>query len=377
MSWILNEEGLSYNNRWVEGEYSSFVNKVSLKTSSNGVYAAVCNIHSFYVDVYIVKKADDGKECPTYLYSLRRNTYKTKDTDFLFEFFTSPSEPSKTLFIFNLNHGVISVCDAHTGQEVHTDYQDDKFITSYKIIEEYKQQYLYIEGWYWASKFFTALYDINHLLTTPLYKGIILDTDVQNVKSDYHIRMKDDEDRIQILPTIHPFNTFYDVKDFVTNHKSIKDFAECVKSTEQLINTIDNLAHRLCDSESQNNDLMFVGNARSKLLAIITKPLDAHFDDLITLKCIDYTGTFKDTSTITKCLATSFPYDDKSFKYLIPRLLSNGFVRFNMSEIALVLTIQRQSTKVKININQKLKRVAGEQHIYEVDPNEPCAIHIE
>lgn len=376
-SWRLDEEGLSFNNNWVEGEYGSFANNLSLKTSPNGIYAAVCNIHSFYVDVYTINKAEDGKEYPRYLYSLRRNTYKTKGTDFLFEFFTSPVEPSKTLFIFNLNHGTISVCDAQTGQELHKDCQEDKFITHYRIIEEYKQQYLYIEGWYWSPKFFTALYDINHLLTTPSYKSIILDTDVKDVKSEYHIRMKDNEDKIQILPTNHPFNTFYDIKDFMTNHKYVKDFQECVKSTEQLINNKDNLAHRLCAEESQENDLMFIGNARSRLSAIIAKPLEAHLDDLIILKCVDNKGTCNDTSTIAKCLVNSITYDDKTFKYLVPRLLSNGFTRFSMNEIALVLTLQRQSTKVKININQKLKRVAGEQHIYEVDINEPCAIRVE
>lgn len=375
-SWKLDEYGLSYNDHDAETDYDD-VNSLKLKVSPNGLYAAVCNIHSYYSDFYKLETGTDNNQYPKYMYSLRRNTYRTEGTDYILEFFTSPVDATQTLFIFNLVHGNISVCDVETGKEIHTDCNEDKFITSYKLITECKQHYLYIEGWYWGPIFFTALYKINDLLTIPSYKSILLDSDLHDAKSDSRIRLNNDDDAIDILPTENPFNTRYSILEYVNNHEAIADFARCVTTTEMIINNKDNLLHKIC--ETVDTDVVFVGNARARLAAMVTKPLDKFISDLVTFKCVDNSNfkQSKDTFHITECFAKSIQYGDVSLRYLIPRTIGHGFTRFARSEISLVLNLERQGSKVKISIEQKMKRIAGEQHIYEVDNNEPCYIKVE
>lgn len=374
--WKLDEYGLRYNDHEAETDYDH-VHKLKLKVSPNGLYAAVCNIHSYYTDFYKLQTDDDSIQYPKYMYSLRRNTYRTEGTDYLLEFFTSPVDATQTLFIFNLEHGNISVCDVETGKVLHTDCNEDKFLTSYKMLTEYKQHYLYIEGWYWGPVFFTALYKIHDLLTTPSYQSILLDSDLYDAKTDRHIRLNKDDDMIDILPTDNPFNTRYSIVEYVNNHQAITEFARCVTRTEMIINSKDNLLHKIC--ETVDTDVVFVGNARARLIAMVTKPLDKGFSDLVTFKCMDRSNfnQSKDPFHIAQCFAKPIQYSDESLKYLIPRVLAHGFTRFARSGVSLVLNLERQGSKVKITIDQKFKRIVGEQHIYEVDNDEPCYIKVE
>lgn len=368
-SWSLENGELSYKDISIECDYDDTNDNLILKVSPNGQYAAVCNIHSYYADFYKVVHSD-GEEYPKYMYSLRRNTYRSKGTDYLLEFFTSPVDNSKTVFIFNTNHGTISVCDAESGQELHTDCEEDKFITSYRIIKEIGQYYMYVEGWFWNPVFFTTLYKISDLLTTPSYKSTILAKDLYDAKSESCIRLSKDDDMIDILPSNNPFNTRYDILDYMINHQAIQEFARCVTTTEMIINNKDSLLHKICEMTDAN--VVFVGKAHATLQAIITKPLESTFNDLITLKC-----TNKDTGHIAHCFAKPITYNDVSLKYLIPRMLHHGFTRYTQSEISFVLCLNRQGSKVKITVDQKLKRVIGEQHIYEVDNDAPCNIKVE
>lgn len=376
-SWSLEDGELSYKDTSIECDYDTSDNFI-LKVSPNGQYAAVCNIHTYYADFYKVVPSK-GEEYPKYMYSLRRNTYRSKGTDYLLEFFTSPEDNSKTVFIFNTNHGTISVCDAETGRELHTDCEEDKFITSYRLIKECGQYYLYLEGWIWNPVFFTTLYKISDLLTTPSYKSITLDVDPYNAKSESCIRLSKEDDMIDILPPDNPFNTRYGILEYMTNHRAIQDFARCVKTTEMIINNKDNLLHKICEMTDEN--VIFVGMAQATLSAIITQPLQAQLTDLITFKCINNeksdNNDSKNKGHIAHCFAKSINYNDVSLKYLIPRMLYHGFTRYTQGEISFVLCLNRQGSKIKITVDQKLKKVVGEQHIYEVDNDVPCNIKVE
>lgn len=379
MTWKLDTSGLSYNGLQVASEYNNLeLDSLVLKTSPDNTYAAVCNKDSFYADFYTITQADDGIKYPSYLYSLRRNTYRTEGTRFLLEFFPSPIVPTQTLFIFNMRHGVISVCDAESGQELHTDLEQDKFITTYKIIEEYRQPYLYVEGWYWGPKLFTSIYRIKDLLVTPFYDGIVLDTDRHNAKGEYHCRLTDSDnngDKIEGLPSDHPFNTKYGITDFITNHKAIKEYFASVKLTESFINNKDNLLHRLL----KVNDQYVVFNdhkAKRSLETLLSRPLQDDFNDLIVYQCVDKVGN--DVRTAVKCFSEDIIYVDTSFNYLVPRLIAKGSTRFTIPKLDIKLTLKRKDLSVQIKIKQTFRKlkVVGDQDIYEIDCNEPCYITV-
>jgi len=379
MSWKLDNSGLTYNGLQVASEYNSQEpNSLVLKTSPAGTYAAVCNKDSFYADIYNTTYAEDGTRYPSYLYSLRRNTYRTEGTKFLLEFFQSSTDPNQTMFIFNMRHGVISVCDAQSGQELHTDFEEDKFITTYKIIEEYKQSYLYIEGWFWGPKFFTSIYKIKDLLVTPAYRSIVLDTDDYNAKSEHHCRLNDIDDnneKIEGLPSDHPFNTRYGVTDFITNHKAIKDYFASVKLTEAVINNETNLLHKLLNTNDQY--VVFKDQkAKRSLDTLLSRPLLDDFNDLIVYECVDKVGN--DVKAAFKCFAEDITYLDTSFNYLVPRLIANGSTRFTVPKLDIKLTLKRNGVNVQIKMKQTFKKVKlyGDKDIYEVDRDEPCYITI-
>lgn len=109
------------------------------------------NPKDFYCDFFI-----DGQ----YAYTLRRNDYYPPE-EFLVEFFTRDSD-GKIVFIFNKKHGEISVCDPENGKTLHTEKNNDVFITSYTVLRGGK--YMYFEGWYWSPYFFSAIYDIQKLI---------------------------------------------------------------------------------------------------------------------------------------------------------------------------------------------------------------------
>lgn len=372
--WSLEKGELSYKHTSIECEYDTS-DSLILKVSPNGQYAAVSNIHTYYADFYKIVQCN-GEEYPKYMYSLRRNTYRSKGTNYLLEFFTSPVDNSKTVFIFNKNHGTLSVCDAETGQELHTDCEEDKFLTSYRLINEFGQYYLYLEGWFWNPVFFTTLYKISDLLTTPSYKSITLAVDPYNAKSESCIRLSKDDNMIDILPPNNPFNTRYGILEYMTNYQAIQDFARCVTITEMIINNKDNLLHKICEMTDAN--VVFVGKAHTTLSAIITQPLEGQLSDLITFNCINKeSNEDKNRGHIAHCFAKPIEYNDVSLKYLIPRMLYHGFTRYTQSEISFVLCLNRQGSKVKITVDQKLKKVVGEQHICEVDNDVPCNIKVE
>ena len=186
MSWTFEKGDLTYNGESIN-EYDDEDNEnLLLQVSPNEKYAAICNINKHYADFY-TKNAVDGYKY--YMYSLKRNTYRTENTDYVLEFFPSPVDKSKTLFIFNSDHGELGVYDADTGKQLHTDEQDDKFITSVKIVDD---KYLYMTGWYWAPIFFTSIYEINGLLTKTDYKPVVLDTGRDIPVSKEHIRLNSD-----------------------------------------------------------------------------------------------------------------------------------------------------------------------------------------
>lgn len=103
-----------------------------------------------------------------FLYSLNKNNYRTENDDFmLLEWFDHPTE-SKTVFLFNLEHGVISVIDADTGKELHHDAFSSVFISAYQMFDN--REYMYISGWCWGPFPVRCIYHIPTFLLTPVYK---------------------------------------------------------------------------------------------------------------------------------------------------------------------------------------------------------------
>lgn len=108
-----------------------------------------------------------------FLYSLKKNDYRTEDDDFvLLEWFDHPHDPSKTVFIFNLDHSVISVIDADTGKEIHQDKLFDVFISGYRMFDN--REYMYISGWFWSPLPVRCIYHIPTFLKTPDYEPVYI-----------------------------------------------------------------------------------------------------------------------------------------------------------------------------------------------------------
>jgi hypothetical protein len=107
-----------------------------------------------------------------YLYSLRRNGYRNSSI-FHFEFVKVGDE---VRIIFNLRHGQLSVLDALTGKELHSEAKSDKFFT--KLIRD--GHVLLMDGWIWQPIGIIQLYDISKLATTPNYKPIEISFDTDD-----------------------------------------------------------------------------------------------------------------------------------------------------------------------------------------------------
>lgn len=236
MTWSLNNGELLYNNSSINADYDD-VENLSLKVSHDGKYAAVCNINKYYADFYTANAKNDYKH---YMYSLKRNTYRTENTEYILEFFPSPSDANITLFIFNTDHGELGVYDAETGKQLHTDDLEDKFITSIKIVND---DYLHMTGWYWSPVFFTAIYNIKEFLSTPDYKSIVLDVDREIPLSDKHVRLNADND-IEIFTEGHPSHICISIDKFYTNHEVIMLKKEDWDFTQVLTSTTNNFLNR-------------------------------------------------------------------------------------------------------------------------------------
>jgi hypothetical protein len=376
MNWKLDSGVLTYNDNQIETVYNSHTNLV-LKVSPDGRFAAVCNISSYYADIY--KAVDDDqqqstKRYPKYFYSLRRNTYKTKGVKYLLEFFASPVEPSKTLFIFNLEHGKISVIDAETGREMHTDHFEDKFIIDYKIVYDKvtTKRFLYLDGWYWGPSYFTSLYDIDTLLTSANVESVKIECDVSPINEDNHFKLNKN-DEIEIFSRDSPHFKSYTVDYFFNNEETIRMYKNNVKLTNQITSNKNNMFHKLCYEE--NEGVTFNDNAKTVLHQLLSTPMSYSQSDIITCSCKGNRNSKELIQNLYK-LVENITLNDTNLNYLIPRILSQGYVqRFHqLSEIDMKISLERRNLSLNISIKQKMKLMAGNNTLYEVDAYEPCYI---
>lgn len=363
MTWTLKEGELLFNNSSINAEYDD-IEKLVLKTSHNGNFIAVCNINDYYADFYTSQAKDGYKH---YMYSLKRNTYRTENTEYILEFFQSPSNPNETLFIFNADHGELGVYDAETGRQLHTDDIEDKFITSIKIVDD---KFIHMTGWYWSPVFFTSIYNIKELLTVPEYKAVILDTDRDIPISDKHIRLNADND-IEIFSDGHPYHKCIPLDEFYKNHEKIIAEKEDWEFTKVLTSTKNNFIHRILSIDDIN--IEFLGKSRENLTYIVN-------DDnmLVNGECKGNNSGFNLKSNIY-LVAKEITISDENLNYLFPKLLFHGFYSnlHELKEINLTFTFTKQDISVKMIVYQKMKPMENKTCSYEVDENEPCRITLE
>jgi hypothetical protein len=105
-----------------------------------------------------------------YIFSLKRNGYRPPVEMFL-EFFKNGD---KTVFMFNLHHGVITIHNANTGEIIGCDKENDKFLMNWGFSNDKK--YMYLEGWWWNPIGFQAIYKIKDLLNIKEYDPEIIDS---------------------------------------------------------------------------------------------------------------------------------------------------------------------------------------------------------
>ena len=367
MTWKLQNDIFSYND--IEIDSYDDLKDIELRVSPDNKYAALCKIHDYYADFY---KVIDNE--PEYLYSLRRNTYRTEGTKYLLEFFTSPEDPNITLFIFNKEHGVISVCDAESGKTIHTDQPEDKFITDYKIIEN---EYIYLIGWYWSPIFFTALYKIKDLLKINEYECVKIDYEPIDSDKEFVFKL-DSNNIITFCNKNHKLYKEYSLDDFYENHETIIKINKDIELSENIINNKNNLFHKLCNENYSH--VNFTEDARQVLIDILSKELSYEDDDIIKATCVG-NKTGKDLSYHVRRFASNVTFDDKTLNYLIPKVLFHGFTKFrDLQEITMTLTLQRNKNVIKIAINQEMSLITEsieKNKMYEVDQTKPCYIVVQ
>jgi hypothetical protein len=116
--------------------------KLSLKTSPDGRFAIVYTSRWYCADVWM--KTDDGKI--SYLYSLKRCTYRTAGREMIVEFLTRRSD-GKMFLMFHKEHGQLAFLDPRTGSTIHSTANDDRFFNSITILDDERME---IDFWYWG-----------------------------------------------------------------------------------------------------------------------------------------------------------------------------------------------------------------------------------
>lgn len=371
MTWKLNQGMLYYNEFPVETSYDDYKD-IELKVSPDKKYAAICNIHDYYTDLYKVNYNDE----PEYLYSLRRNTYRTEGTKYLLEFFTSPKNPEDTLFIFNKEHGVISVCDAETGKTLHTDEPEDKFITDYKIIDN---KYIYLIGWYWTPIHFTALYKINDLLQHDGYQSVKIDHEPIDTDKEFVFKLNEDN-IITFCNKNHHLYKEFSLDDFYENHKTITKINKDIELCINIVNNKNNLFHKICNENYSHVE--FVNDARQVLLEMLNKELTYEENDIIRATCIG-NKTGSDLSYHLWKFASNVEFDDTTLNYLVPKVMTHGWTKkiASLTQITMTISMMRNDKTIKIVMNQELTLMPesylhhhSNYDLYEVDEKKPCYI---
>lgn len=367
--WKLDNTTLYYDGNSIEHDYDDDCNKdtdLVLKVSSNGKYAAICNIYNYYADFF---KAKSKHGEPEYMYSFKRNTYHTLGTDFVLEFFQAPSNPEDTLFIFNTRHGELSVYNAESGKEIHTDMVEDKIITSVTILND---EFMHMTGWYWNPVFFTSIYDIKKLLTTPDYEAVLLDTDLVDMPNkEKHFKIND-SNQIEIYADGHPFHSVYSLRKFHDEHEEIIQRRQDWEFTQDLSLNTTNLLHRLLISDDKY--VTYEGDGKNVLRSLLETQTE-----IVQCRCTN-NNTNNIASKYTYRIVDKCRYDDANLNYLVPRILFSGFCKNlqDTPEINLTFRFKKENKDVlTMTIRQHMSPMVGmssTKDYFEVDPTQPCYV---
>ena len=136
-----------------------------LKASKDNRYCAVYAENHLHCDFFEQMPPTNwpfnkGK----HLFTLKRNTYRMSDIGFIMEFLEHP-ETKETLFIFNPQHGELSLYNMK-GEKVKEGKANDEFFTSLTFIND---EYFLLNGWIWQPMSFFSIYNINKFITDPDY----------------------------------------------------------------------------------------------------------------------------------------------------------------------------------------------------------------
>ena len=322
-----------------------------------------------------------------YLYSLSRNNYRTEDDDvrkfLLLEWFEINNQ---VVHIFNINHSIISIINADTGQEIHHDNLYDVFITDYELFDN--REYLYLGGWFWTPLPVRVIYHIPTFLITPNYEPTYIECEENH------------QEKHGISGTIDLYGC-ETVKEFLNKKDAIFKNIEIKKSTE-LFNTHrsttndDTLLNIFCSANVKNEDIVFLDNSKEKLEKLLqTDQTEFYIEswgnisgkrlrqfDYILIKKIIYSDIILDNHL--EVYSRPMKCDTSNLTFLVPKMLFSNFIKnLPMDVINLKFSIYcgENIPYLTINISQQLTwngETSQHENIrrYNVDPAKKCKIII-
>lgn len=145
-------------------EYLRERHELVVKISPDRKYACIYTRYWYWADMWKIN--DDGTV--EFLYTLKRNTYRTMNNPMPCYMFTDPQNPERTLLVFNRTHGQIDVIDCETGETVHHTEPNDMFIHKTHLVRDSSGGIkLVVDGWWWQPFFGSGFYRLADLLTKP------------------------------------------------------------------------------------------------------------------------------------------------------------------------------------------------------------------
>lgn len=299
------------------------------------------------------------------LYTLKRNDYRTAHHKFLLlEYFEIDGQ---VVHLFNLEHSVISIINADTGEEIHHDDLFDTFIEDYKMFDD--REYMYISGWIWTPIPVRAIYHIPTFLKTPNYEPIF-------------IGCSDNDSSINLYGCA-TVKEFLEKRDGIVNkyylNKSTTEFNQN-RTKEILLRVLLNPDERVQFKDE---------SAKEKLQQL----LDTEQSDF-TVKTVGMLSG-DHLSQYDSALYKVIEYDDSSsnsnkpsrldtLTFLCPKMLFYGFTKNLPIERVYLRFEVSGSVQLTIHYEQELTWDGKEANSYEpgvkrcmVDETKPCRILIE
>lgn len=271
--WILSPEGdlfcndLRYNDYRIENflelnqKYLDFVTrKPTMLASDCGNYCTIA--HHNTVDIY---KADEG-----YLYSIRKNTYKSSELN------GTILAIYKDKLIINKYHGQLSVLNIENGHEIHSEKNDDRFLLSYKRYGDY----LVVNGYYWARGEMSFVYHLDEFTRCSRYKSRLL-----NLEHDKQDELKMNSNGSINLYDNSEFNHVFTLEEFHKYPGILPDLIWDIRLTNSINkpefreSIVDKL---LSPAQFTHLDINCHPGADQKLLEIIRR---ARNDEIVEIRC--------------------------------------------------------------------------------------------